>query len=602
MVNFVCLFCPELQKLSKPIYNLTRKGRQFLWEKEQQQAFDQIKHRLQRPPVLHLPDRHGRFQLYSDTGKFATGNALYQVQNGQPRLIAYASKRMPEAAKNYSITELEMCGLAMNIATFSHLLKKVDFDAIVDHLAITHIMRSKAEPTTTQIKRLLELLSPYSFTLYYIKGKDMVLSDFLSRQNTEDSNPHELIPISFLLKSQANNHFYHIDNEVIVPRKDKYLVKTRSQVRSSGIRLLEIHGANKGLDPHIQPGKQKTFPIQTVNKGMPTHPIPKPRIGQGRAGLRRKVNTLQPIPLPHQLPTQPITKHVQKAVVPLPEPTNQLQSQVQSQILPRPLSQHHLIDPIHIPQQIGPKIQHRPTPSYHDPYTRPPPKPPDISDPLDSWKDLLDNDSDRKVEIKENSPFQEGIILEIYERPDNSYMQEPQELTDLIDTTKLIQKYLPKQMDIDKILDIIKRKVLKGMHLPLTIKEIQSGYLTSPYFKDLYLFLSQNKLPSKRSSMKKVEMLAENFVLLDSLIFKLVTTPDKEAAVLAIPEICVDKIIALFHTSLFAGHQGVVKTYLTMKDKFFIPNLMHYLRSFIKGCHVCQLSRSDKLPTRLLQP
>ena len=96
--------------------------------------------------------------------------------------------------------------------------------------------------------------------------------------------------------------------------------------------------------------------------------------------------------------------------------------------LPRPLSQHHLIDPTHIPQQKGPKIQHRPTPSYHDPYARPPPKPPDISDPLDSRKDLLDNGSDRKVEIEENSPFQEGIILDIYERPDNSYVQEPQEL------------------------------------------------------------------------------------------------------------------------------------------------------------------------------
>ena len=160
--------------------------------------------------------------------------------------------------------------------------------------------------------------------------------------------------------------------------------------------------------------------------------------------------------------------------MPLPEPTNQSQSQVQPQILPRSLSQHHPIDPAPIPQQIGPKIQHRPTPSYPNPYARPPPKPPDISDPLDSWKDLLDNDSDRKVEIEENSPFQEGIISEIYERPDNSYVREPQELKDLIDTTKLIQKYLPKQMDIDKILDIIKRKVLKGTHLLLTIKEIQA--------------------------------------------------------------------------------------------------------------------------------
>ena len=198
----------------------------------------------------------------------------------------------------------------------------------------------------------------------------------------------------------------------------------------------------------------------------------------------------------------------------------------------------------------------------------------------------MDNDLDRKVDKEENSPFQEGIISEIYKRPDISYIQEPQELKDLVDTTKLIQKYLPKQMDIDKILDIIKKKVLKGTHLPLTIKEIQAGYLSSPYFKELYLFLLQNKLPIKRSSTKKVKTLVESIVLLDSLIFKLVMMPNKESVVLAIPKICIDKIITLYHTSLFAGHQGVVKTYLTMRDKFFIPNLMHYLRSFIKGCHI----------------
>ena len=109
-------------------------------------------------------------------------------------------------------------------------------------------------------------------------------------------------------------------------------------------------------------------------------------------------------------------------------------------------------------------------------------------------------------------------------------------------------------------------------------------------------------MPSKRSSIKKVETLAENFILLDSLLFKLVTTPDKETALLAIPEICMDKIITLYHVSLFAGHQGVVKMYLTMKDKFFILNLRHYLRSFIKGCHICQVARPDKPQMRQLQP
>ena len=183
---------------------------------------------------------------------------------------------MPEAAKNYSITELEMCGL----------LKKVDFNAIVDHLVITHIMRSKAEPATTRIKRLLELFSPYSLNLYYIKGKDMVLRD--------------------------------ISQECQIFSTDKVTSK-----------LPEIHGVNKGLDPYVQLGKQRSFPslpIQTFDKGLPTHPIPKPGIGQGRSGLRRKVKTPQPISLLHQLPAQPITKHVQKTVMPLPEPTNQSES------------------------------------------------------------------------------------------------------------------------------------------------------------------------------------------------------------------------------------------------------------------------------------
>ena len=175
----------------------------------------------------------------------------------------------------------------------------------------------------------------------------------------------------------------------------------------------------------------------------------------------------------------------------------------------------------------------------------------------DTRKDLLNLDTDRNINFEENLPYQVGIISETYERPDKPYFKEPSELKDLVDTTKLVQNFLPRQADIDKLLDIIKRKVLKGTHLPITIKEIQPGYLTSPYFKDLYLYLAQNKLPSKRSAIHKVETLAERFILLDSLLFKLVTMPERETTLLAVPEVFADKIIMLYHTSLFAGHQDV---------------------------------------------
>ena len=116
MVNFLSMFCPELQKLLKPIYDLTRKGRPFIWGKEQEESFDKIKCRLIKPPVLHMPNKTGRFHLYSDTSKFATGSTLYQIQNEKLKLIAYASNRLPEAMRSYSITELDLCGLAINIA------------------------------------------------------------------------------------------------------------------------------------------------------------------------------------------------------------------------------------------------------------------------------------------------------------------------------------------------------------------------------------------------------------------------------------------------------------------------------------------------------
>ena len=96
-------------------------------------------------------------------------------------------------------------------------------------------------------------------------------------------------------------------------------------------------------------------------------------------------------------------------------------------------------------------------------------------------------------------------------------------------------------------------------------------------------------------------MLAERYILLDSTFLKIISTPEKETALLAIPEVCIDKIITLYHSSLFTVHQGVIKTYLTMSDKFFIPGIIHYLHSYIKGCHTCQLLHNEKPHTRQLK-
>ena len=192
-----------------------------------------------------------------------------------------------------------MCSLAINFASFAHLLKSVDFEAIVDHLALTHIIKSKLEPASTRIKRLLEILSSYSFNLYYIKGKEMILSDFLSRQKHDDSNPHEIIPISFHMQNILHSRHYNIGKG----KEGKYLVQTRSQAKSSSITLPAAHGLDKGIDPNVQPGKQVIKPIiASEAKGAIQN---KPRLGQGRASIKRKIKPHVSLPSDKPIPQQP---------------------------------------------------------------------------------------------------------------------------------------------------------------------------------------------------------------------------------------------------------------------------------------------------------
>ena len=143
------------------------------------------------------------------------------------------------------------------------------------------------------------------------------------------------------------------------------------------------------------------------------------------------------------------------------------------------------------------------SPFHPDPLLRPPIKP--IKQNMtcnQNLQNVQEINPNIIFDFKENSPFQEGVMSEMIQRLDKSFFQEPKELGDIINKGNFVHKYLPKQMVIDKILRIMQRNVLKGTHLPIEIKEIHAGYLCSPYFKDLYLYLSQNKLPSSKLNQK----------------------------------------------------------------------------------------------------
>ena len=278
VVNYLSLFCPDLQKLLKRIVELTRKGRPFIWGDAQEKAFREVKLRLKNIPVLHLPKADGRFILYSDTSIEETGSSLWQIQEGKPKLIGYASKTLPEACSRYSVTELEMTGLLVNMNLWKNLLKHREFDAAVDHAAVAQIMKAKTEPATTRIMRLLDRLSAYSFNLYYVKGRDMILSDYLSRHRQKDLDPSELIPISFCcLKTYRSIIDDRIGEEI-------FCIKTRASAKASGETVGEVHGADKPLDPNYKPEHQSKSKLPSVaGKLSPEKVIRKP-ISQTSSG------------------------------------------------------------------------------------------------------------------------------------------------------------------------------------------------------------------------------------------------------------------------------------------------------------------------------
>ena len=228
MVNYMSMSLPSRQEKLIPIYFITRKGIPFYWGEEQQKAFEDIKRDVTNAPVLLMPNSTGHFVLVSDTSKIGCGAALYQKQRAKYHLVACYSKRLPEAVTNYSISELELTGVMANVAVFKYLLRNANFHVYCDHSALVNILKAKREPPTLRLKKLIENLSEYKFDIYFLKGEEMHISDFLSRHPDDEGSPNEIIPIAFMLQELGNSkfpdHLLYLKEEVdALPEQDNYI-------------------------------------------------------------------------------------------------------------------------------------------------------------------------------------------------------------------------------------------------------------------------------------------------------------------------------------------------------------------------------------------
>ena len=129
--------------------------------------------------------------------------------------------------ERYSISELELTGVMANVAAFKHLSRNANFHVYCDHSALVHILKAKREPPTLRLKKLIENLSEYKSDIYFLKGKEMHTSDFLSRHPEGEDSSNEIIPIAFMLreleKPDFPGNFLYLKEEVdALPEQENY--------------------------------------------------------------------------------------------------------------------------------------------------------------------------------------------------------------------------------------------------------------------------------------------------------------------------------------------------------------------------------------------
>ena len=601
VVNYLSIFCKHLQKLLKPIYDLTKKGRPFVWQGEQQQAFETIKERMINPPILYLPKPGGRFILYCDSSRTHTGSSLRQVQEGKPRLIGYASKSLPAPAINYSVTELEMTAMTVNIHLWRHLLHRVEFDCAMDHRAIPYIMKAKTLPATTRIMRLLEILSGYAFNLYFVKEKDMKICDFLSRIDVDRGNPGEVIPISFNSFSMLNTI-----RKVTLHQANKLLVTTRSKTKAEGAALPPVHGVQKHLDPVVKPEHDKPVTDQNKQKGpISADAKPKlmlrPRLPASQMAKKKLIDRSirllnKPKPLanvPKRLPQLPNQKTIDQRETNLPD---------QKPVVQRGPPQKQLVNDINLPLVVDQPVIDYPIPLRHfepNPLLEVPP--PDKEPPEGTRQHPVHSTGNPNViqdpfDIQMEVPFAEDTVEPVFKRPEMTDFEIPPVLEEVIPNGSLIHKHLPKQADIDKILTQINRKYLRKMHLPCSLKDMQAAYMQSPHFCDIYNAIMFNRYPKHRKAIEKLQqaMLSQYVVQGELLYIYVKNNFGEKEPILCVPPSKIDIFLDQYHTSLLGGHSGITKCYLTLKQRIYCPNLPYYVRLYIISCHICQLFKGSK--------
>ena len=187
--------------------------------------------------------------------------------------------------------------------------------------------------------------------------------------------------------------------------------------------------------------------------------------------------------------------------------------------------------------------------------------------------------------------------------PEIEYTQTPQALVPIDTPLSIIRKHIPRQSDIDKIVRNIETHVIHSLELPTQAQDLIKAYQTSTHFHDIYQHITDGKLPSSSKVQNCIRAEALNYVVINNFLFRIDTGKDKDIGkdnlfLLVVPEKYKPVIFNTYHDSSLAGHQGPYHTAMTIRQKFFIHNLMNKVKRYIEAYRICLKTKPKYMKNR----
>ena len=181
--------------------------------------------------------------------------------------------------------------------------------------------------------------------------------------------------------------------------------------------------------------------------------------------------------------------------------------------------------------------------------------------------------------------------------PEIKYTQTPQALIPIDTPLSIIHKHIPRQSDIGKIVRSIETRVIHSLELPIQAQDLIKAYQHSTHFHDIYQYITDGKLPSSTKAQNCIRAKALNYVVINHFLFR-IDTAKGNSFLLVIPEKYEPIIFNTYHDSLLAGHQGPYCTAMTIRQNFFIHNLMNKVKRYIEACHTCLKTKPKYMKNR----